>query len=181
MTLLLIALGVAMDATAVAGGMAIRGAHARDVLKLAVTFGVFQFVMSLAGAFGGVVIEKYLSSFDHWIAFGLLAVVGGKMLWEAFSHDEEREPFTGISLAALLMLGVATSIDALAVGATLPTLDLPSAFSAAVIGLVTFGFSFGGAWAGKKLGERLGTSLEVVGGLVLIGIGVKTLVEHLSA
>ncbi|MCP3100564.1 manganese efflux pump MntP family protein [Myxococcus sp. K15C18031901] len=181
MTLLLIALGVAMDATAVSGSMAIRGARPADVFKLALTFGLFQFGMSLAGALGGKAILARFASIDHWIAFGLLAAVGGHMLWEAFSHDEAApRPATGIPLPKLLTLGVATSIDALAVGATLPALELDILVSTGVIGVTTAVLSVAGAWAGRRLGERFGTSLEVLGGLVLIGIGLKTLLEHLG-
>ena len=181
MTLLLIALGVAMDATAVSGGMAIRGARPPDVFKLALTFGLFQFGMALAGALGGRQIEKYFSAIDHWIAFVLLAIVGGKMIWEALSHEEDRRPAGAMTLPVLVSLGVATSIDALAVGVTLPTLDLAILLSTGLIGVLTFVLSLAGAWAGRRLGDRFGTSIELAGGLVLIGIGVKTLVEHLSA
>ncbi len=180
MTLLLIALGVAMDATAVSGGMAIRGARPPDVFKLALTFGLFQFGMSLAGALGGRQIEKYFSAIDHWIAFVLLGFVGGKMIWEALSHEEEREPAGALALPVLVSLGVATSIDALAVGVTLPTLELGILLSTGLIGLMTFVLSMAGAWAGRRLGDRFGASIELLGGLVLIGIGLKTLVEHLA-
>lgn len=182
MTLFLLALGVAMDATAVSGGMAIRGARPPDVLKLALTFGLFQFGMSLGGALGGKAILTHFSAVDHWIAFGLLALVGGHMIWEAFSHDdEEARAATGIRIPMLLTLGVATSIDALAVGVTLPALNLSILLSTGLIGVMTFVLSILGAWAGKRLGERFGTSIEIIGGLVLIGIGFKTLFDHLSA
>lgn len=182
MTLLLISLGVAMDATAVSAGWAIRGARARDVLTLALTFGVFQFGMSLAGAFGGTAVERYFSTVDHWIAFVLLAVVGGKMVWEAFRHEDHPsgEKAPRLAVVTLLTLGIATSIDALAVGVTLPTLDLGVVTPAVAIGAVTAICSFGGAWIGKRLGERFGAGVETFGGIVLIGIGVKTLIEHLA-
>ena len=180
MTLLLIALGVSMDATAVCGALAIRGASRRDLLVLALTFGGFQAGMSLGGALGGTVIARYLESFDHWIAFALLALVGGKMIYEALSHHAEEEAaIASVSLFSALSLGVATSLDALAVGATLPTLGLNILISIAVIGGVTGVLSLGGAWAGKRLGERFGTAVEIVGGLVLIGIGVETVYSHL--
>ncbi|MCP3059483.1 manganese efflux pump MntP family protein [Myxococcus sp. K38C18041901] len=181
MTLLLLALGVAMDATAVSGGMAIRGARPPDILKLALTFGLFQFGMSLGGALGGKVIVTHFSAVDHWIAFVLLALVGGHMIYEALSHgEEERTAPTGIKLPMLMTLGVATSIDALAVGVTLPTLELGILLPTGLIGLMTFVMSILGAWAGKRLGERFGTSIELLGGVVLIGIGLKTLIEHLN-
>ncbi|MGA9525675.1 MAG: manganese efflux pump MntP family protein [Myxococcaceae bacterium] len=182
MTLMLIALGVAMDATAVSGALAIRGVSRWQLLLIALNFGAFQSAMSLAGALGGTIIAKNLASLDHWIAFVLLAFVGGKMIWEAISHhEEEKAKSTRLTAMAMLSLGVATSLDALAVGATLPTLGLGILLSIAVIGGVTFVLSLFGAWAGKKLGERFGSVVEVVGGLVLIGIGVRTVVTHLSA
>jgi manganese efflux pump family protein len=182
MTLLLISIGVAMDAAAVAGGLAIRGARGADIGRLALTFGVFQFGMSLTGALGGKAITRYLAAFDHWIAFVLLAIVGGKMLWEAFSHhEEERASAAGLTPLTLLTLGVATSVDALVVGVTLPALALGTFTTTGAIGVVTLVLSLVGAWAGRKLGERFGTGVEILGGLVLIGIGLKTLLEHLSA
>lgn len=182
MTLMLIALGVAMDATAVSGALAIRGVSQSRLLLIALNFGAFQSGMSLAGALGGTIIAKHLEALDHWIAFVLLAFVGGKMIWEAFSHhEEEKARSTTLTVTAMLSLGVATSIDALAVGATLPTLGLGIPLSVAVIGVVTFVLSLFGAWAGKTLGERFGSAVEVLGGLVLIGIGVSTVVTHLSA
>ena len=181
MTLLLLSLGVAMDAAAVSGGMAIRGARRADLLKLAVTFGVFQFAMSLAGSLGGAALTRRFSAVDHWVVFALLGFVGGKMLWEArASSREERKPLAPLTLATLLTLGIATSIDALAVGVTLPALELSPWLSTGVIGGVTLLVSLAGAWAGKRLGARFGTSVEVMGGLVLIAIGVKTLIEHLA-
>jgi putative Mn2+ efflux pump MntP len=180
MTLLLLSVGVAMDAAAVSGSMAIRGARPVDLLKLALTFGAFQFGMSLAGALGGRVMAEYLSAVDHWIAFALLLFVGGKMIWEARSQAGPAEPRLVLTLATLFTLGVATSIDALAVGVTLPTLQLGAWLTTTVIGLVTVVLSLGGAWAGRLLGTRLGKGLDLLGGVLLIAIGVKTLVEHLA-
>ena len=180
MTLLLIALGVSMDAMAVAGGIALRGAGARDLFKLALTFGVFQFAMSLLGALGGTGITRHFGAFDHWIAFALLGAVGGKMIWEALSHEKDEAAVPVLTAVTLLTLGVATSVDALAVGLTLPTLGLNAWLATGLIGVVTFGLSLGGAWAGKRLGDRFGASFEVLGGVVLVGLGCKTLLEHLA-
>jgi len=180
MTLLLIALGVSMDAMAVAGGIALRGARARDLFKLALTFGAFQFAMSLAGALGGAGITRHFAAVDHWLVFALLGGVGGKMIWEALSHEKDEAPVPVMTAVTLLTLGVATSVDALCVGLTLPTLQLNAWLATGAIGVVTFALSLGGAWAGKRLGDRFGSSLEVLGGVVLLGIGCKTLLEHLG-
>jgi putative Mn2+ efflux pump MntP len=180
--LLVIALSVAMDVTAVAASFALKRFATRDIAKLAITFGTFQFAMALAGALGGNAAGRYLERWDHWIAFVLLAWVGGKMIHEALEDhcDEVDKVDPRLPLHTLFVLGVATSIDALAVGATLPTLELPLATSAAVIGLVSFGMSFFGAWAGRKIGEKFGSRVEILGGTVLIAIGIWTVAEHLT-
>ncbi|MBI2214380.1 MAG: manganese efflux pump [Acidobacteria bacterium] len=178
--LLIIALSVAMDVTAVAASFALKRFSFRDIAKLALTFGSFQFAMALAGALGGNAANRYLEHWDHWIAFALLAWVGGKMIHEALEDhcDEVEKVDPNLPLHTLFVLGVATSIDALAVGATLPTLELPLATSAAVIGVVSFGMSFVGAWAGRAIGEKFGSRVEILGGIVLIAIGVWSVAEH---
>ncbi|MFA6954788.1 MAG: manganese efflux pump MntP family protein [Thermoanaerobaculia bacterium] len=180
--LLLIALSVAMDVTAVAASFALKRFSMRDITKLAITFGSFQFAMACAGALGGHAAERYLERWDHWIAFALLAWVGGKMIHEALEdHCDDIEKIDPtLPLHTLLVLGVATSLDALAVGATLPTLELPLVASAAVIGIVSFAMSYFGAWAGRRIGEKFGSRVEILGGAVLIAIGVWTVVEHLT-
>jgi putative Mn2+ efflux pump MntP len=180
--LLLIAFSVAMDVTAVAASFALKRFAMRDIAKLAVTFGSFQMAMACAGALGGQAAERYLERWDHWIAFALLAWVGGKMIHEALEDhgDELAKIDPTLPLHTLFVLGVATSLDALAVGATLPTLGLPILASATLIGIVSFGMSFFGAWAGRKLGERFGSRVEILGGCVLIAIGIWTVVEHLT-
>ena len=180
--LLLIALSVAMDVTAVAASYALKRFRMRDIAKLAVTFGSFQFVMALAGALGGSAANRYLERWDHWIALALLTWVGVSMIREALEDhcDEVGKLDPRLPLHTLLVLGVATSIDALAVGATLPTLGLHLVASAAVIGVVSFGMSFFGAWAGRAIGEKFGSRVEILGGTVLIAIGVWTVVEHLT-
>ena len=171
-----LAVGLAMDATAVA---ATRGLRPRtgEGLLLAALFGGFQAGMAglgwLLGDYGG----RYVAAWDHWIAFGLLVAIGGKMLWES-RHDGPDEPQrTGVLL--YLGLAVATSIDAGAAGITLPLLGVAPWLALALIGGVTAVLSLVGYRAGNALGRRLGSRLEIVGGLVLIAIAVKVLVEHL--
>jgi manganese efflux pump family protein len=171
-----LAIGLAMDATAVA---ATRGLRARrgEGLLLAALFGGFQAGMAalgwLLGDYGG----RYVAAWDHWIAFGVLVAIGGKMVWDA-RGDAADEPAAGGALV-YLGLALATSIDAGAAGVTLPLLAVSPGFALAMIGAVTALLTLIGYRAGNALGRRLGSRLEVVGGLVLIAIGVKVLVEHL--
>lgn len=170
-----------MDATAVSAGYALRGLRRSQIVMLAVVFGAFQLAMALAGAYGGTRLESLIGRWDHWVALVLLVIVGGRMIHEAFEDDdEERQPVASLSFMAILALGVATSIDSLAVGLTLPTIGLPILRSALVIGIVTAVCSLAGAWVGIRVGERFGRRIEVLGGLILIGIGIRVVVEHTS-
>jgi manganese efflux pump family protein len=179
MTLILLAFGVAMDCTAVAGAYALRRICRADLVKLAFTFGAFQACTAFLGALGGTAVANRLGGWDAWVAFGLLLGVGAHMIHEAvFDRHDDAPDCPTMRLPEILVLGVATSIDSLAVGATLPTLGLPVLLSAAVIGLVSFLMSFVGAWAGVRVGERLGPAVEILGGVVLIGIGVRALWLH---
>jgi putative Mn2+ efflux pump MntP len=183
-SLALIALGVSADAFAVALG---RGLHMRrfdyrSAALVAVTFGVFQGAMPLIGWLLASAFAREIVAVDHWIAFGLLALVGGKMLYEAFSADEDDEPdIERIHLRQLLVLALATSIDALAVGISFAFLEVSILGAAGLIALVTLVVSFLGVVLGHRAGARLGRPAEVVGGVILILIGVSILVEHLSA
>ena len=182
-SILLLAIGLAMDATAVAAarGLAAPQAPWSDALRLALLFGAFQAGMPLLGWMAGARIGPWIAAWDHWIAFALLAGIGGKMLWEAFRGDEEASPEGGsFRLRALLLLAVATSIDALAVGVTLPLLRAPLPLTIATIGVTTALLSLAGVYAGRRFGARLGRHLDAFGGLVLIGIGARILVQHLS-
>lgn len=175
MTLVLLALGLAMDCTAVAAAYALKRISRAGLVKLAVTFGTFQAIAALVGALGGTAIARHVGVWDAWIAFGLLFAVGAHMIYEALFECDDDAVAPGLSFPALLALGVATSIDSLATGVTLPALGLPIALSVATIGLASFLMSFVGAWAGLRAGERFGPTVEVLGGLVLIGIGLRAL------
>lgn len=181
-TVLLIALGVSADAFAVALG---KGLHmtrfnGRRAFAIAFTFGAFQAVMPLIGWFLGTRFAPYITEFDHWVAFGLLAIIGGRMIWEAFhSHDDDVDKDT-FSVRELLLLGFATSIDALVVGVSLAFMAVSIPATIALIGLVTFACSYVGVWIGRRIGAKVGTPAEVLGGVILIGIGTQTLLEHLG-
>jgi putative Mn2+ efflux pump MntP len=173
---LLLAFALAMDAFAVAltQGAKFR-LDARGGLAIALTFGLFQAAMPLAGWAIGAVALAYVEAVDHWIAFGLLAFLGVRMLGGHVGEGEAARALTG---RALLLAGVATSIDALAAGITLPTLGVSPWLAAALIGLVTFVFSGVGVALGRRAGDHLGEWAERAGGVILIGLGVKILAEH---
>lgn len=173
---LLLALALAMDAFAVAltQGAKFRP-DARGGLAIALTFGVFQALMPLAGWLIGAVALVYVEAVDHWIAFGLLAFLGMRMLGGHVGDEEASHALTG---RALLLAGVATSIDALAAGITLPTLGVTPWIAVALIGLVTFAMSGVGVVLGRRAGDHLGEWAERIGGVILIGLGVKILAEH---
>lgn len=179
--LLGIAFGLAMDAfsVAVASGIALGKVSPRQAFRLAFHFGLFQFAMPVLGWMMGSMVAEQISDFDHWVAFALLGGVGSKMLWDACQPGEEcvrGDPTRGLSL---LMLSIATSIDALAVGLTLALINIPVLFPSVVIGAVAGSMTLLGLQIGRRAGHLLGRRMEVIGGLVLIAIGLKILMEHL--
>jgi putative Mn2+ efflux pump MntP len=181
-TVVFVALGLAMDAFAVSivTGSVYRELHIRHALRMAVFFGGFQAVMPLVGSLAGLGLKTYISPYDHWIAFGLLAFVGGKMIYEAFEIESAERNLDPSNLMILLVLSVATSIDALAVGVTLSLLTSSIALAVLVIGLITFVLSYAGVTIGKRFGHFFESKIEIVGGLVLIAIGLKILLGHLT-
>ena len=173
---LLLALALAMDAFAVA---LTQGARFRPTMAggaaIAATFGVFQGVMPLIGWGIGAVAFAYISAIDHWIAFGLLAFLGIRMLGGHVGEEEAGHALTG---KALLIAGVATSVDALAAGITLPTLDVEPLVAGLVIGLVTLVLSGLGVALGRLAGDAFGEWAERLGGVILIALGARILAEH---
>jgi putative Mn2+ efflux pump MntP len=181
--ILLLALGLAMDATAVAAarGLSVPAIRARHVLLVAGFFGGAQALMPVIGWLLGEQIGPRVQAWDHWIAFVLLAFIGGKMLWEARGDGDGEGETTvdSFALSSMFVLAIATSIDALAVGITLPMLNAPFAISVVTIGVVTALLSAAGLFAGRRFGAMLGKRLDLAGGIVLIGLGFKILLEHL--
>ncbi len=179
--LLLTAIGLAMDALAVsiACGSVTAAGTVFLALKLGVLFGAFQAFMPVLGWLAGTTVAEAIAPFDHWVAFALLAIVGGHMLFEGFRGDDSQPPDTS-SIYILLLLAVATSIDAMAVGLTLSVLDVPVLLAVSVIGIVTFGASFAGVFVGRFLGTKFESSAALVGGVILIGIGARILLDHLG-
>lgn len=180
--LFILAVGVSADAFAVAlgKGLQLRTHVVRGALLIAGAFGLAQAVMPLIGWLLGSTFAEAIAPFDHWIAFGLLAAIGAKMLWEAFRPDDE-ESASGISTREILLLALATSIDALAVGLSFAFLDVPLWIAVVSIGLVTFVLSFVAVLIGHRIGTRWRKPAEIIGGIVLIGIGTQILIEHLVA
>lgn len=183
--ILLLAIGLAMDAMAVAAtrGLATPNVRPRHVILVASFFGGSQALMPLLGWAIGIRVGPLVQAWDHWIAFLVLGAIGGKMLWEARGEKGapdriEGDPF-GIRIMSLLAL--ATSIDALAAGITLPMMNAPLLTSVLTIGITTAVMSALGLFAGRRFGTALGNRLDVVGGVVLIGLGLKILFEHLGA
>lgn len=179
--LFVLAIGVSMDACAVAicKGLALPKATLKNGLWIGLWFGIFQGLMPLAGYFLGISFKDYITAFDHWIAFGLLLFLGGKMIKEALSHDE-MPPDASLSCKNMLILAIATSIDAMAVGVTFAFLNVQIVPAVCFIGLVTFALSAVGVKIGSVFGAKFKSKAELVGGIILILIGIKILLEHLN-
>lgn len=177
------AVALAMDCFAVALGMSC--GHAKlsggQTFRLALSFALFQFAMPIIGWFAGENLLRYIEGFDHWIAFGLLALVGGKMIRESFGipKGDEEPPADRTRGLSIVVLSVATSIDALAVGLSLAVLRTNILYPAAVIGIICFALTVAGSKLGPVVGRIAGKRAELAGGLILVAIGIKILVEHL--
>ena len=180
-TIFILAVGLGVDALSVAIGIGATNDKKSwvPVLRLAVAFGLFQFVMPIVGWLAGLTVVEIIASFDHWIAFALLTLVGGKMIWEGFEKESDVGKADQTGGWPLLMLSIATSIDALAVGFSFSVLKNPILFPAVIIGIVCFIMTIIGMIFGKVLARIFGKKVEIFGGLVLIAIGVKILIDHL--
>jgi len=177
---LILAIALSMDAFAVAIGLGSK--MKKDVKSLAIKagffFGLFQMLMPAVGYLGGIGLSKYISEYDHWIAFLLLFLIGAKMIYESFGENIEDE-IAIISNKIMLTLAIATSIDAMAAGFTLNLFALNVFISLLMIGVTTFVFSYAGVYIGSKGGEKLESKVEFLGGIILIAIGMKILATHL--
>lgn len=174
-----LAFGLAMDATAVAAARGLAGHRAREAVVLPLLFGGFQSAMAALGWLAGLWLGPYIAAWDHWVAFGLLVLIGGKMLrdaWRGANGDPAPAPAT---MMLYLGLALATSIDAAAAGLTLPLVPATPWIALVLIGAITVGCSAIGYLAGRIIGKRFGSKLEALGGLVLIGIGIQLLVREL--
>ena len=174
--------GLAMDAfsASVTDGIMLGKVKWHNAFKIALFFGFFQFLMPVLGYLAGITFSGIIESYDHWVAFFLLLIIGGKMIYEAIKCDEEdgNSGKNPLGFTTLLLLAIATSIDALAIGVTFATIHTPVISSSLVIGTVTFIISFLGVFLGSKCGDIFGNKAEITGGSILILIGLKILLEH---
>lgn len=180
--LILLSLGLAMDAfsVSVCKGLSMKKINYFGGSITALFFGVFQALMPLIGYLLGSRFADYISSFSHWVAFVLLGFIGGKMIYEATHDEQSTEVVYKLNIKELFLLAIATSIDALAVGIVFATEKVNLAFSVSMIGVITFALSFVGVIIGNKFGSKYESKAEIAGGLVLIAIGGKILLEGLG-
>ena len=178
--LFLLAVGLSMDAFAVSicKGLAMKKADAKGMAICGVWFGGFQALMPIVGYALGYSFTDVVASIDHWIAFGLLALIGLNMIREAVWGDDEAQD-ADFGPRTMFVMAVATSIDALAVGVTMAFLSVNIVLAATVIGVITLLLSVWGVYLGSRVGDRLGSRVGILGGVILIALGIKILVEHL--
>jgi manganese efflux pump family protein len=179
-TIFILAVGLGVDAFSVAIGIGATNDKKlwTPILRLSVAFGLFQSFMPIVGWLAGQTVVEIIASFDHWIAFALLALVGGKMIREGFEKESDVRKADPTRGWPLLLLSIATSIDALAVGFSFSILKNPILFPAVIIGIVCFIMTIIGMIFGKALAKIFGKKVEIFGGLVLIAIGIKILIDH---
>ncbi|NLT27576.1 MAG: manganese efflux pump [Dehalococcoidales bacterium] len=177
----IIALGLSADCFAVAfsGCIAMKSVSRKQIIVASLSFGIFQALMPVLGWLAGQTIVDSIADYDHWVAFPLLAFIGGKMVWESFRKQDENCKTDITKPGSLLTLSIATSIDALAVGLTFAFLKVNIALAAGVIGITAFLITILGFLLGKKAGKVLGKRAELIGGLILIAIGLRILISHL--
>ena len=175
--ILLLALSMSADAFAAAcgKGASLEKPHWGEALRTGLIFGVIEAITPVIGWAVGRAVGGYIAAFDHWVAFGLLLVIGGKMIWDAFQRDDEEEKPQSHSFLVLAVTALGTSIDALAVGVTLALVGANIVVNALAIGAATFTMTTIGVMAGRFLGDRFGKYAEAAGGIVLIAIGIKIL------
>jgi putative Mn2+ efflux pump MntP len=181
LNLFLISVSLAMDcfAVSIAGGATASRPRITDAVKVGVSFGSFQAAMPLIGWLAGFSFKSLIENVDHWVAFSLLGIIGIKMLYEALKKNTGEKKKDITKMPTLLILSVATSIDALVIGITLSLLNIPLYLSVLIIGLFALLFSVTGYMLGNKMGKFVGNKVEIIGGVILMGIGIKILIEHL--
>jgi putative Mn2+ efflux pump MntP len=181
-TVLVLAIGLSMDsfAVAISCGLAEQKVSFTHAVKIALAFATFQGILPVIGWFMGTGIKSYVEGIDHWIAFVLLAYLGGKMIYEGITMPADKKESDIYSFRHIMTLSLATSIDALVVGFSYALAETQKIFGGAIIiGAVTFFFSMLGIRIGKDVGGKFGSKVEILGGVILIGIGVKIVLEHL--
>ena len=183
LTILFIALGLSVDSfvVSVTSGLLIKKAKFISFIKFCFVLALFQAIMPIIGWLLGKEIKVLVESADHWIAFILLLIIVGKMIWDGTKKVEKRKKFDPLNNLILLGLGLATSLDALVIGLSFGFLDVKIIYPVLIIGITTFIVAVIGIFIGGKLQKTVDLRLEIFGGLVLIGIGIKILIEHLKA
>ena len=178
--IVLLAIGLSMDSLAVSvtGGAVIRNCTVCNMVKIGSFMGITQATMTVLGYLAGVGFQKYITAFDHWIAF-VLFYLGGKMIYDSTQEEDEDCKTNPLCNKTLLGLSIATSIDALAIGISLAILKSDIIIQASLIGIITFLMSVSGVYFGSRFGRKVDLKLDLIGGLILIGIGAKILIEHL--
>lgn len=182
-----IAIGLSIDAftVSVTNSTIIKNLGLKHGLRMSIFFGFFQMIMPIIGWAAGLTFSQYIQSFDHWIAFSLLALVGGRMIWAGVFDNKQSDTANNQNnkdcrhLPTLLVLSIATSIDAMAVGLSFALIKISVIFPSIIIGIITFFMSLTGYFIGKKIGEKLNLKLDIIGGLILIAIGIKIVFDHI--
>lgn len=179
--LLLLSIGLAMDAFAVSicKGISMKKMNWKKAIIIGLYFGGFQAIMPTLGFFLGAAFQSLITSIDHWIAFALLAIIGGGMIKESFDDDSENKN-DDISFKTMIVLAIATSIDALAIGITFSFLNVNLVLAVSLIGIITFILSVVGTKIGNRFGDKYESKAELVGGIILVLLGVKILLGHLG-
>lgn len=179
--ILLIGIGLAMDAFAVSicKGLSMKKMNWKNAVIIALYFGVFQALMPLIGYFLGITFESIVTTFDHWVAFALLTLIGGGMIKESFD-DEDDKKNDRVDFKTMVVLAIATSIDALAVGITFAFFDVNIVLAVSIIGIITFIISVLGVKIGNRFGDKYQNKAQLMGGIILVLLGFKILLEHLG-
>ena len=182
LSVIIIAFGLSADCFAVAlGGAISKSTFSRmQVFRVALSFGIFQALMLVLGWLAGRTVVEFISAYDHWLAFGFLLIVGGRMIWESFHDNDDDRTETDITRGLLLLtLSVATSIDSLAVGLSFAFLKVNIILASGVVGFIAFVITIVGFLLGKKVGSIIGKRAEMIGGAILIAIAFRILLEHI--
>lgn len=179
--IILLGIGLAMDAFAVSicKGLSMKRMNWKNAIIIAFYFGVFQAIMPSIGYFLGTTFESFVTAVDHWIAFILLSFIGGNMIKESFDNEDEKKN-DRVDFKTMVVLAIATSIDALAVGITFAFFDVNVIVAVSIIGVITFFISLLGVKVGNKFGDKYQNKAELMGGILLVLLGIKILVEHLN-
>ncbi len=181
LTLIIIAFGLSFDtfAVSVSNGLILKKITFSEATRIAIVFAVFQALMPVLGWLIGLNFKDLIQDYDHWVAFIILGLLGIKMIMESFKKEEDKAPLNPLSSKVMVSMAIATSIDALVVGFSFALLNFQIILSTILIGSITYIVAMLGMLFGKKIGERAGKRMEIIGGLMLIAIGSKILFEHL--